>query len=407
MVKRMHLLIAFAILMVSAAPLVASPQPASKSPGNPIEGEGMGLEPLATVPWHGGTDLELAKIGKRVYAFGASDAPVNEGGGLHIVDVSDPNNPKEVSWVKCTPGMGGDVQLSHDRKTAIMAYDFPGREDSCNMLGTLGFQTIDVSDPSRPRVVGLARIEEGSHNITAHPTKPYVYNSNSEFVGNAEIQIWSIKNPAKPKLVNEVASLPHPPHDLSFNPDGTMAVAAAISHFSLWDTSDPENPTLLFESQCPSCTITHDAQFTPDGKGIVIGDESPVGLAGCPGGALHFYALVGDARPVAVQTGLYEPGELAMAGEAEPGLCTSHVFDISDDSQRLAVGWYTAGVRLLEIGDLTGVTIGDESTGGIAEVAWYIPRGGSTWAGKLYEDWPYVFTNDINLGLIIYEITGN
>jgi hypothetical protein len=360
------------------------------------EGTGEGLTYVKNINYEFGTDMELTTIDGRDYAFAGSAAPVTEGGGLHVIDITDPAAAREVAWLKCSVYQA-DIQISHDEKTVIMAADATGAPDSCLMLGKMGFLTIDITDVANPRVVGIAEIPLGSHNITAHPTKPYVYNSDSELTGPGEIQIWSIADPATPKLVNSVVSAPHSPHDISFNKEGTLAVTAAVSHFDIFNTTDPENPILLSTQQCPGCSITHDAKFTPDGTHIFVGDEAGGGAPyPCPGGALYAYEVTGTpVAPVATLVGLYEPVVPASA-QGSVGACTSHVFDISDDSKKLVISWYTAGTRYLDISDPAAIT----------ELGWFIPADGDSWSSKfhprLQDTW--LFANDINHGFDVYKI---
>jgi hypothetical protein len=164
---------------------------------------------IGNIGYASGSDMEFATIKGRDYAFAGSFATTKDGGGLHIIDITNPEKVKEVAWLKCAVYQS-DIQISHDKKTVIMAADSAGGPDSCLMVGKKGFMTIDITNPAKPKAIGIAEIPRGSHNVTAHPTKPYIYNSDSD-VGNAqgEIQIWSIKNPAKPKLVNTVRTIGH------------------------------------------------------------------------------------------------------------------------------------------------------------------------------------------------------
>ncbi|MDQ3940637.1 MAG: hypothetical protein M3238_04710 [Actinomycetota bacterium] len=370
----------------------------------PLKGEGKGLKIVANVPTGSGTDMEMATIKGREYAFVASRT-VTDGppGGLNVIDITKPENPKLVAKLPCNLNQG-DIQLSHDLKTVIMAADSAGGPDGCLMVGKLGFMTIDISNPLKPRPLGVAEISRGSHNTTAHPTKPFVYNSNSDQAGGPEIQIWSIKNPAKPKLVNTFASLPHAPHDIAFNKNGSMAVTAARTHVDILDTSDPANPTLLATTACPGCYLAHDAKFTPNGKYLIVGDEAAGGQAfPCPGGALYFYELVNGFVPVL--RGIYEPGEVILARDDQggPSSCTSHVFDVSDDSTKIAISWYTAGTRYLDISNPVGPTFGEYGTG-VKELGWFMPDGGDSWASKFHKG-PYIYSNDISRGFDVFKIT--
>jgi hypothetical protein len=364
----------------------------------PLQGEGEGLKLVANVKYPGGTDMELATIKGHDYAFAGSWD--GSKGGLRVINVDNPEKPKLVTYLPCIMSQA-DIQISHDQKTLIMAADSAAGPQGCLMTGKLGFMTIDISNPKKPKPIGVAEIQRGSHNTTAHPTKPYVFNSDSDLGRAGEIQIWSIKNPAKPKLVNTIPSAPHSPHDISFNKKGNMMVTAAISHFDLFDTSDPENPELSFTGQCPGCSITHDAKFTPDGHHIIIGDEGGGGAPyPCPGGALYFYLL---QQNVPVLVGVYEPGEVASAAGGV-GACTAHVFDISDDSSKVAISWYTAGTRYLDISEPHGFTFGPATAGtGPVELGWFIPDGGDSWSSKFHKG-PYIYSNDIARGFDVYKI---
>ena len=377
----------------------------------PLKGTGKNMKIVANVPYQGGTDMEFATIKGNDYAFAASAPSVGgaKTGGLHVINVNNPAKPKEVAFLGC--GLyQADIQLSFDKKYVYMAADSAGGPDSCLAVGKVGFLIIDIKNPLKPKAVGFAETRAGSHNVTAHPSKPYVYNSNSELVpgaANSAIEIWNVANPAKPVMVKSFASLPHPPHDISFNSDGTKIVTAQISSFGLYDTSDVENPTLIVSQQCPGCSITHDAKFTPDDKGLIIGDEGGGGgTYVCPGGALYFYQLQADTVPVL--TGLYEPKQIVFPkdGQPSPGSCTSHVFDISDDGKQVAISWYAAGTRLLNVEAMMGVAVGDTAAGGVTEMGWFQPDGGSSWSSKFFKGEKYIFSNDINRGFDVFQYTG-
>ena len=382
--------------------------PASAARSNaPLKGEGRNMKIVANIGYASGSDMEFATIKGRDYAFAGSFAPVKDGGGLHVIDITNPAKPKEVAWLKCSVYQS-DIQISHDNKTVIMAADSAGAPDSCLMVGKKGFMTVDISNPKKPKAIGVAEIPRGSHNVTAHPTKPYIYNSDSD-VGNArgEIQIWSIKDPKKPKLVNTVVTVGHSPHDISFNSKGTQAVTAGVDNIELFDTKDPENPSLQVTFQCPGCSITHDAKFTADDKGLIVGDEGGGGMGyPCPGGALYFYRLEGGVVPVL--TGIYEPNEIVLAKDSQGGLgaCTSHVFDLSDDGKTLAISWYSAGTRVLDISAMTGIAFGENAAGGVSEIGWFQPDGGSSWSSKIHEGDKYIFSNDIQRGFDVLQVTG-
>jgi len=394
------------LLVTAASSAGAAVNPNRNVQPAPLTGEGEGLKLIKNIPTASGTDMEFATIKGREYGFVAARTDANHpNGGLYVIDVTSPEKAKVAGYLPCNMSQM-DIQISHDKKTVLMAADGAGGPDSCLMVGQAGFMTVDVSNPKKPKAIGSAVIPRGSHNVTAHPTKPYVYNSDSD-VGNprGEIQVWSIKNPAKPVLVKTVMALGHSPHDISFNSKGTQAVTAGVDNIEIYDTSDPENPTLQSTFQCPGCSITHDAKFTPDDTGLVIGDEAGGGATfPCPGGALYFYELQQGVVPVL--TGIYEPNEVAIAreGQTTPGACTSHVFDFDQDGSHLAISWYTAGTRYLDVTNPVGITFGSQGTG-VVEAGWFIPDGANSWSSKIHKG-PYVYSNDINRGFDIYKVEG-
>jgi hypothetical protein len=210
-----------ALVTVAAAAVAlstfAAPVEARRNPA-PLKGEGKNMKIIANIPYSSGSDMEFATIKGRDYAFTGSFAPVKDGGGLHVIDITNPEKVKEVAWLQC-PVYQSDIQISHDQKTLLMAADTAGSPESCLAVGKTGFMTVDIRNPLKPKAIGFAQIARGSHNVTAHPTKPYVYNSDSDLAnsGLGVIEIWSIKDPAKPKLVNTVRTGVHSPHDVSFN----------------------------------------------------------------------------------------------------------------------------------------------------------------------------------------------
>ncbi|MEA2452302.1 MAG: hypothetical protein QOG04_1012 [Actinomycetota bacterium] len=408
--KRNRFALAFAAVSLFVAALGNIAMADERAAHAPLKGDGENLKLVKNIQtgkcdsW-AGTDHENVEFGKKTYSFATSTCSLAEGGGVHVIDITNPLKAHEVALVPCTVSQG-DIQVSYDKKTLLLGHDSAGGPEACTGLGVTGFLTIDISNPLKPKVVGHAT-GDGAHNMTAHPTKPYVYVSNSSLVpgGSSHIQIWSIKNPAKPELINTIRSLPHAPHDISFNQKGTYAVTAAISHFDIFDTSDVENPTLVYESQCPGCSITHDAKFTPDDKHILIGDEGGGGgTYACPGGAWYVYDF--STPPVPVLTGIYEPAEFVVNHNGEAGSCTSHVFEISRDSTKIAISWYSLGTRYLDITTAIGVTVGaNRAPTGIKECGWFVPEGGSSWSSKFTTDEKYITSNDEHRGFDIYKIT--
>lgn len=392
--------------VVVMALLIASMGAIAQAGGSsaPLEGEGEGLELVANIEYPGGSDMEFLTRKGRDYAITGA---YGETGAMRVIDVTKPERPKLVATLNCNLAQN-DVQISADQKTVLLSSDGVGSADACLGVGKRGFMTVDITNIKAPKPIGYAENPAGSHNTTAHPTKPYVYNSSSGETPGV-VHIWSIKNPKKPELVSTYTALgTSAPHDISFNEDGSRALlAGGGKSVELLNTSDPEKPVMLAKTMCPDCSLSHDAKFTPDGRHVIIGDEANGGgTFACPGGALHFYELQGtETQPVFVLIGAYEPNEIVFAQGTTLTSCTSHVMDVSDDGTHLTLGWYGAGTRYLDITNMTGVTIGDQGNG-VKEAGWFIPVNGDSWASKFYKG-PYIYSNDIHRGFDVYKITAD
>ena len=372
---------------------------------------GTGLDLVATIPYLEGTHMEHATINGRDYAFTATQS--TDVADLRVIDVTEPERPKVVAKITCG-SFQGNIQISADKRTLVLGVDRMTMDGTCVRSPGEGFVTIDISNPTKPKPIGFASIDGGSHSTATHPTKPIVYNApeGSPIPDRrpAVLEVYSIANPAKPKLLNTV-ELPgvHSPHDISFSKDGSMAAFANISAFHVVDTSDPVKPVIETTTQCPGCQHTHEARFTPDGKTLVVNDEAMVPAYPCPGGALYFYDVVGPRGSRTVElAGLYSPSSVGVNAANSAGFCTPHVFDISSDGTKLAASWHTGGLRYIDITDHGGVTVGNAwSSGGEGprEVGSYTTETADYFTAKVYKG-PYIYTHDMNTGFQIFKILG-
>ena len=374
---------------------------------------GQGLDLVAEAVYPDGMHLAVTRIKGRDYAFSSSNYNSGPTGGqIRVFDVTDAANPQMVATVPCG-GNQGFLQVSHDNKTLVVAEGGTTPGDGCLPPGTKGFYNIDISNPRTPRLIGQAVSEGGGHHIATHPTKPYVYVSHGVVAAiptqdPPQYEVWSIKNPAKPKLVaTALVTGYHGPHDITFSPNGNFAVASSITAIQVLDTSDPANPVEVEVLQCPGCSHNHEAHFTPDGKHVVVSDETTGGIASpCPMGALYFYEFEGEAAPHMNLIGQWQPAEVGTPAGAPTNapLCTSHVFGISEDGTKIAASWHNGGVRMIDITDMAGVGVGAQGDGA-KEIGWYVAEGADSWSAKFDRTGRFVFVNDANTGFQVYEVT--
>ncbi len=392
------------------------------------------MKHVANLKWRGGTDLELVKIKGRRYVVAGAQNNYNDTGsaGLRVVDVTSPTKPKVAGYLPCNASQN-DVQVRGT--TAYMAVDFrqgvdpKGRTNDCwsqlDVGPKEGVVVVDLKDPRKPRAVGFYPLGTGAHNTTLHPTKPLLYVSESESLnpnpdnGLQPIWIVDVKNPRKPKLATTFTLGPgDSPHDITFNRKGDRAYVAAGFGGGTYivDTSKPLEPTIVGQVVDPAINFAHQADPTPDGKFLLITDElvGAEGNAYCPGGGIHVWDVSNPAAPVKVGA-YFIPDTFASA---DPGprpnpvgigpkvfRCTAHIMRISPDGKTLTMAWYSQGIQVLDISNLSGyaVGVGGEDAGmGIRRLANWSVAGIDTWSAKM-DDRGYVFTGDTQRGMDVVK----
>lgn len=402
MVSRRAVAVLVGLALTSAVHAGASPAP---------EGQGEGMKPVASSEYQDGMHLTVTRIAGRDYLFtSAASLSAVDRAGIRVLDVTDPAKPRLVAAVPCAGGQAF-LQVSHDRKTLIVAEGARHEGDICMPPGEMGFFTIDITNPRRPRPLAWASVPRSGHTVTAHPTKPILYVSHGDVLGGptkkAEFEVWSIKDPARPKFLSRpTVTGYHGPHDIAFTKDGTRAVASSMSAIQVLDTSDPAAPQELEVLQCPGCSHNHEAHFTPDEKHVIVSDEASGGAASpCPLGALYFYEWDPDAAFHMDLIGEWQPAEFVVpaAAPTNAGLCTSHVFDISHDGTKVAASWHTGGVRVVDVRSMAGVAIGSHGQGA-KEIGWYVAPGADAWSAKFDRSGRFVFVNDRHAGLQVYRL---
>ena len=338
---------------------------------------------------------------ERDYAFaGRLSQPVQ------VIDITDPAKPVRVAEVPCRFNQN-DVQVFGD--TLLMAADASGPCTMANGATTngAGFATADISDPRFPRVIGRANQPGGAHTLTVHPSRPLVYVSNGDISVNGSIHIWSIANPANPVKVRDWApqGAVEPPHDITFNATGTRAYSAAQdAHTFILDTTDPQNPSTISVIVNEGISYSHQADPTPDGKYLLIGDELGGGAATLPspGGPVHVYDIRNEQRPVKV-------GVIGTDATGVNGVSTAHVFRINPDGWTMAIGWYRDGVHVWDFSDIRGVGVyGSGAATGVGSrtIGWMRMPNANTWAAKMWQERHpgYVFANDQGRGFDVFYV---
>jgi hypothetical protein len=366
--------------------------------------------------------------------------------GIDVVDVTDPADARRVTHYDCGVGQG-DVQVFQrdGRWFVVYAQDdgYDMFESTCTQeAAALGFKPteadggayiVEVTNPYKPRLVSFVSMPAGtlggagSHNITVHPSGKYFYNSNADLITSAlpAIEIVDLTDLSKPKIISEFALKSFPglgteAHDITFSADGKQAYVAALSHGEILDTTDPAKPVSISTIVDPALNVWHQAEVVSiddpilGARTFLIGEDEFAGAehtGQCPNGGLHVYDVTTPAAPVKV--GAFNIDEVRPTDPTDAGdptllgRCTSHVFQIDQQTKVMTMGWYNAGLRVLDLNALAGLGIADKSPMGIRQIGWFQFKDTDLWAAKTVGADPakgfYVFGNDKRRGFDVYR----
>jgi hypothetical protein len=380
-----------------------------------------------------GTDQEFTRIGGKDYGiFGSYN------NGMHIVDISRPARARVAGVYDCGITQG-DVQVfrqADERGRVFATYTsdtFGDGTSTCyREAEALGFDAfdeeagegkngtfiVDVTNPKAPRTVSFVEVEQGSHNMTVHPSGNWLYNSNSDLITSFEpaIEYFDISEVDAPVKAGELALPPRPglgteSHDISFSTDGTRAYSAALSQGVIIDTTDPGAPELMTSFLDPAINVWHQMEdITIGDRQFLIAEDEFAGAAGgpvCPSGGVHVYDITGDKVASPEKVGYWNIDD--AGAEADPlASCTAHVFQLHEDAEVMTIAYYTGGVRVVDLSGLDGISLGaNNPAGGMKEIGFYQLDDADSWSAKtnrIERGEPFhLYGNDIARGLDIYR----
>jgi hypothetical protein len=361
--------------------------------------------------------------------------------GLHIIDVTVPDEPELVAVYDCAIAQG-DVQVFERDGRWLVAYTRDSGYAGATRTGSTCFQEAealgfgaadelgpgtfiaDVTDPTDPTTVSFVGFPKGSHNQTVHPSGDYLYNSNSELitsvVGEVGIEVVDIRDLSAPE---QVAFVPLPirpglgteSHDITFNTAGDRAYSAALSQTVIIDTTDPAAPELISSIVDPMINVEHqsdpvtiDDPILGERDFLIIEDEfvGAVGTGQCPNGGVHVYDITGDLEQDPQKVGYWNVALFGPTSNVTDS-CTAHVFEIHEDEQLMTIAFYNGGVRVVDLSGLVGVALGETGVG-MREVASFRFADANTWAVKApsvdRDGVFHIYGNDQRRGFDAYRV---
>ena len=270
--------------------------------------------------------------------------------GVHIVDISDPQNPVAIEYLLPPPN---DTASAQDVKVAdglmFIGIEGEGGEQTAHV--------VDVRDPTNPLPVVTIDIDgyRSIHNIFYDNGYLYLADSNSTRVGIVDLTTLDPDNPPPGPITTTKWII----EDVGKSKVHDVTVAGGRLYASAWDSGlwiydvtkvATQMPTFL--GQTPDGgENTHSCWPTANGDYVVTGEERT-------GGGIKVYRITEAGLALNLQL----TDELTLPEEE-----TFSVHNQVIDGYRLYNSWYGAGLQVLDIDPDTGllefVASYDTSTG--------------------------------------------
>jgi uncharacterized repeat protein (TIGR01451 family) len=407
----------FAWLSFTVLALLASALPqatASADPNPPVSSftwspnmEPLGWEPRPN-PNSSTINSDLAFWGNRAYQ-GTYD-------GFQIIDITNPEDPRQVlDYSQCNGNQGdvvvwGNILVRSWNSGASATATCDGEQIIPPLPDTTfeGLHVFDISNESNPDLVASVNLACGSHTATGVPdlanNRLLIYNSaSSGTCPQIEIVEVPLANPAGASMLRaEPAG--RSCHDTGvILGDAMLAACAGGNGFTVWTLDPAEGGSLLDPLQLYTKTVTgvsiaHSHTFSWDGKVLVFGHEpgggvSPQCQATSPtvNKTLFFYEA---------ETGTELGRWVLPRPQTAQENCTIHNFNVVPSGRRniLVSGNYQSGIAVVDFTDPANpVEIA------YADPAPLVPEfDGGDWSSYWYDG--IIYESDITRGMLTWRL---
>lgn len=311
---------------------------------------------------------------------------------MRVWDVTDPTAPVLTDSMQLDARRINDVKIHPNNRIGILTRE--GASDRRN-----GIVILDLADPAHPSIISEYKetVTGGVHNVWIDGENDLVYACHN---GTSELHIIDISDPTKPAEVGRWGI------DRSSKTLHDVFLKGGYAYLSYWDDGlvildvgagthggTPTSPAFVSSISYP---VGHTHTAFRYGRYVFVGDEIfPPGWDAEKPIETRGYIHVIDVENID------EPVDVARYEVPEAG-----AHNIWVDNDRLYVGYYQAGLRVVDIsGELRGnlyrqgrelavLKTTDENS--------IVPNWGMTWGAQLHKG--NIFTSDLNSGLWIARL---
>jgi hypothetical protein len=365
--------------------------------------------------------------------------------GFNIRDISDPENPTQVSRTFCD-GNQGDVLVWEN--IVVRSWNTPagtpgafGASNTCDGapvppgavpgVGFEGLHVFDISNESNPELVAQIPLACGSHTASAVPDEAngrlLVYSSPSAHDSTPPIDPnppatcdWfdivevPLDDPGDASFLRAEPAM-HTCHDVGVILGDVMRAACAggtgFRVFSLGgaEGGSLEDPELMHHVDVPTVTVGHSASFSWDGETIVFGHE--------PGGGVAAECEAADADEkksfffYETESGDFLGKWTLPQSQSSTENCTLHNYNVvplRNGRDVLVSGNYQAGTWVVDFTDPANAqTVGwsDPPPKPVPPGTPFCCDVTGAWSSYWYDG--FIYETNIGEGLNIFKLSGN
>lgn len=353
--------------------------------------DGRGLSPASfSVVGQGSVDArftsDLWLYGDFAYTGTWGQRGPNPGNRLYAWDISNPAAPLLTDSVAVDASTVNDVKIRDDGALAVLTHE--GAADGLN-----GISLLDTSNPLHPQVIArfTDEMESGVHNVWIDGDFVYAALDGSD--PSRGLRVIDVSDPANPSLVSSFyggssGNLGQFLHDVYVR-DGLAFLAHWNAGLIILDVGagvaggSPQSPVEVGRIRTQG-DQTHNAWYWPATGYVFVGEEDFSGP-----GIMHVVDASDPSDPREVAT-YRVPGD------------TPHNFWLDEAAGILYLGWYTQGLRAL---DVSGELLGELDRQGREITSFLYDGSGAcssgvgtcTWAPQVHDG--LVWVSDMNSGI--------